>query len=198
MEDNLESLENLKANLAEYGRDIDTIPIIFQWNKRDLPTALPVEELQAKLNTPNAPTFDAVASTGEGVFPTLKALASLVLESINREKKDSSLSSAKVNVAPPAGAVAAARGTATRTGAATATATRTARKVPVKPVSKEASRPAARPQRRAEPAGRPVNRPMGKVQIKERTDSTRLMVSMVIAVVIVAAIGFLAWKFLGK
>ena len=198
MEDNLESLENLKANLAEYGRDIDTIPIIFQWNKRDLPTALPVEELQAKLNTPNAPTFDAVASTGEGVFPTLKALASLVLESINREKKDSSLSSAKVNVAPPAGAVAAARGTATRTGAATATATRTARKVPVKPVSKKASRPAARPQRRAEPAGRPVNRPMGKVQIKERTDSTRLMVSIMIAVVIVAAIGFLAWKFLGK
>ncbi len=200
MEDNLESLENLKANLAEYGRDIDTIPIIFQWNKRDLPTALPVEELQAKLNTPNAPTFDAVASTGEGVFPTLKALASLVLESINREKKQSSLSTAKVTVAPPAtaAAAAAARGTTTRTGSAAATATRTARRIPIKPAPKDAAtRPAART-RRAEPAGRPANRSLGKVQIRERTDSTRLMVSIMIAVVIVAAIGFLAWKFLGK
>ncbi|MHC5051857.1 MAG: GTP-binding protein, partial [Planctomycetota bacterium] len=87
-DENIEALENLKTNLREYGRDLDSIPVVFQWNKRDLPTALPLEELQKRMNPMGAPSFEAVASTGEGVFPTLKALASLVLESINREKKD--------------------------------------------------------------------------------------------------------------
>src|SRR5262245_51915867 len=80
----IEAIENLRTNLREYGRDIESIPVVFQWNKRDLPTALPVDELERRLNPMGAPSFEAVAATGEGVFPTLKALASLVLESINR------------------------------------------------------------------------------------------------------------------
>ncbi|MFI5402185.1 MAG: ATP/GTP-binding protein, partial [Planctomycetota bacterium] len=88
IDENIEALENLKGNLREYGRDIDSIPVVFQWNKRDLPTALPVDELERRMNPLGAPSFEAVAATGEGVFPTLKALASLVLESINRDKKD--------------------------------------------------------------------------------------------------------------
>ncbi len=85
MEENMESLENLEDNLKEYNLKIDEIPLVLQWNKRDMPDALPVEELEAKLNRWGAPTFPAVAITGEGVFPTLKALSSMVLENLNKE-----------------------------------------------------------------------------------------------------------------
>ena len=67
MDENLESLENLKNNLDEYGKDIRELPLVIQWNKRDLPDALPVEELEAKLNQWGVPTYEAVAITGEGV-----------------------------------------------------------------------------------------------------------------------------------
>jgi len=204
MEDNYESLENLKANLKEYGRDIESLPVILQWNKRDLPTALPVEELEAKLNTFNAPTFEAVAATGEGVFPTLKALASLVLESINRDKKESSLSSTRVVTA---GAAASAgkrsvggTATASRPGAATATRRPATRPSPsnAPPPAERPSRPSGRMQRKVEPATRTSNRPMGKVTIKERTDSSRLIMTLAIAAVILGAGAFAAWKFFGS
>ncbi|HPF14639.1 MAG TPA: ADP-ribosylation factor-like protein [Planctomycetota bacterium] len=83
MEENLESLRNLEENLAEYGKDIAEIPLIIQYNKRDLPDALPVAELDAQLNPWGARTFEATANSGQGVFPTLKALAARVLESIH-------------------------------------------------------------------------------------------------------------------
>src|SRR5215510_958227 len=85
LNENLESLANLEENLREYGKDLRTLPHVFQWNKRDLPGALPVAELTAQINKYNAPGYEAVARTGEGVFPTLKALAALVLESLNRK-----------------------------------------------------------------------------------------------------------------
>ncbi len=82
-EENLESIRNLEQNLNEYGKSITSIPVILQYNKRDLPDALPVEELNRILNPHGFPTFEAVANTGQGVFPTLKALAAKVLESIH-------------------------------------------------------------------------------------------------------------------
>ena len=84
MAENIESYQNLIDNLAEYGKDIRELPHVIQWNKRDLPTALPVEELDRQMNKFGVPTFEAVAYTGEGVFPTLKTLAGMVLESIDR------------------------------------------------------------------------------------------------------------------
>ena len=196
MEDNLESLENLKANLIEYGRDIESIPIVFQWNKRDLPTALSLEEMQVKMNQQNAPVFEAVAATGEGVFPTLKALASMVLESINRDKNESSLANSKVRAARRAEPQKVGAGAPA--GNRPSAPARPARPTPSEPAP--AARPSAmaKPRKRAEPAGRPVNRPIGRVQIKERTDSTRLVVSVVIGLIILGAAGFLAWKFLGQ
>jgi signal recognition particle receptor subunit beta len=86
MDENLESLSNLEENLREYGMDIDAIPIVLQYNKRDLPDVYSVEELQQKINRFNAPYFEAVAVTGEGVFPTLKKLSQMVLESLNRQQ----------------------------------------------------------------------------------------------------------------
>lgn len=85
MEENLESLRNLEENLCEYGKDIMTIPMVIQYNKRDLPDALPVEELEAKINRFGAPSFEGVASSGQGVFPTLKSLAASVLDTIHEQ-----------------------------------------------------------------------------------------------------------------
>lgn len=79
MEANIESLNGLKKNLAEQGYDFDRIPIVLQWNKRDLPNVTPAEELQKRLNDKDFPAFDAVATTGEGVFETLKMISKLVL-----------------------------------------------------------------------------------------------------------------------
>ncbi len=91
MDENLESLENLLENLREYGMDPNTTPIVLQYNKRDLPEVYTVEELNASLNKWNCPTFEAVARDGVGVFPTLKHLAGMVLESLNRQHSSRSV-----------------------------------------------------------------------------------------------------------
>ncbi len=84
-EANLESLDNLKANLAEQGYDIDSTPWILQYNKRDLPNAVPLEELQEALNpTGKVPFFEASAQTGKGVFETLKQLAKMVIGDLKK------------------------------------------------------------------------------------------------------------------
>jgi mutual gliding-motility protein MglA len=79
---NLESLEDLKRNIQEQGYDWEKIPLVFQWNKRDLPNTIPVSELEKKLNIRDLPSFAAVASQGEGVFETLKMISKLVLMNI--------------------------------------------------------------------------------------------------------------------
>lgn len=81
---NIESLENLKDNLEEQGFDIEKIPFVFQYNKRDLPNVSTVEELNNLLNPRKLPELEACAMTGEGVFETLKAVAKLVLNDLNR------------------------------------------------------------------------------------------------------------------
>jgi len=76
---NLESISNLAQNLQEQGFDIAKIPYVLQLNKRDLPSALPVEELTRHLLIKGEPVFEAVAPKGDGVLPTLKAVARQVL-----------------------------------------------------------------------------------------------------------------------
>ncbi len=84
MEANVESLENLRTNLAEQGYSLDKLPYVIQYNKRDMPGIAPVEELRAMLNTTQVPEFEAVASSGQGVFDTLKAVAKLVLSALKK------------------------------------------------------------------------------------------------------------------
>ncbi|MCH2185964.1 ADP-ribosylation factor-like protein, partial [Myxococcota bacterium] len=74
MEANLESLENLDFNLGEQGYNLEKIPFVVQYNKRDLPNAAPLEELARLVNTRGVPDFEACADRGEGVFETLKAV----------------------------------------------------------------------------------------------------------------------------
>jgi len=85
MDANLESWDNLKDNMAEHGYDLTKVPSVIQYNKRDLPSAVPTEELRAAINEFNLPDFDAVATTGFGVFPTLKAIAKVVLRELKKQ-----------------------------------------------------------------------------------------------------------------
>ena len=80
MDANLESLENLRHNLQEQGFNLDELPYVIQYNKRDMPEVVSIEELSANLNPTQVPEFEAVAITGVGVFETLKGLARLVIK----------------------------------------------------------------------------------------------------------------------
>jgi len=83
MEANLESLDNLRVNLAEQGYDLEKIPYVMQYNKRDVPNAAPLEELRKLLNPGGKiPDFEACATTGIGVFETLKATAKMILKDL--------------------------------------------------------------------------------------------------------------------
>ena len=84
MEANIESLDNLRINLKEQGYDLDKVPFVMQYNKRDLPNAVPVEELRKVLNPRNVTERQAVAPTGVGVFDTLKDVAKLVLTELKK------------------------------------------------------------------------------------------------------------------
>jgi len=81
---NLESIENLDRNLKEQGFDLMKIPYVLQLNKRDLPTALPLEELVKELRVKGERYFEAVAPKGEGVYETLKACSKMVLQELRK------------------------------------------------------------------------------------------------------------------
>lgn len=84
MEANVESLDNLRINLKEQGYELDKVPYIIQFNKRDLPNAAPLDELNHLLNAQGAPSIEACATVGTGVFETLKAVAKDVLTDLKR------------------------------------------------------------------------------------------------------------------
>ena len=83
-EANMESFENLEYNLQEQGYELDKVPYVIQYNKRDLPNCTPIEELRRLVNAKGVPDFEAVATTGQGVFNTLKSVAKLVLTELKR------------------------------------------------------------------------------------------------------------------
>jgi mutual gliding-motility protein MglA len=82
-EANVEAMHNLYENLEEYGLDLAKIPFAIQYNKRDLPGAMPVEELRKELNPGGVPDFEAVAIEGAGVFETLRAVSKLVVKTLS-------------------------------------------------------------------------------------------------------------------
>ena len=87
-EANQESFDNLRANLQEQGYDLDRLPYVIQYNKRDLDNAVDLEELREVLNPDGKMLdFEASATIGKGVFETLKALAKLVLIELRRGGK---------------------------------------------------------------------------------------------------------------
>jgi signal recognition particle receptor subunit beta len=87
-EANLIALDDMKDNLAEYGFDIEKIPFVIQYNKRDLPNVTPVEELRQALNPWGVPDFEAAAGAegGPGVFDTLKAVVKIIVKDLRAAK----------------------------------------------------------------------------------------------------------------
>ncbi len=84
MDANVESIHNLRKNLKDQGYDLNAIPYILQCNKRDMDNAVSMEEMSRVLRLKDEPMFEAVATTGTGVFDTLKALAKMVLAGLKK------------------------------------------------------------------------------------------------------------------
>ena len=84
MDANLESVSNLAENLKEHGFDISKIPYVLQLNKRDLPGAMPAEELTRQLQVKGEPVIEAVATQGVGILTTLKAVARQILVELRK------------------------------------------------------------------------------------------------------------------
>ena len=87
LEANVESYKNLEDNLREMGLRIEEIPLVMQFNKRDLPHLSSIEEMNTQINRHNAPFYEAVATTGIGVEDTLKAITKLVLNNLATKYK---------------------------------------------------------------------------------------------------------------
>jgi signal recognition particle receptor subunit beta len=81
---NIESLYNLHDNLEEYKLNIEDIPFVIQYNKRDMPNIITMEDLEQELNPEGSPSYEAVAVQGDGVFDTLKAVAKGVLKKLSQ------------------------------------------------------------------------------------------------------------------
>ena len=79
MDENLEALRNLERNLEQQGYDIKEIPLIMQYNKRDLPNVASLAEMRSALNPYNAPEIESTASEGKGVFESLKTVSKSII-----------------------------------------------------------------------------------------------------------------------
>jgi len=102
MEDNLASLKDLEDNMRYYGKKVETTPLVIQYNKRDLPDVLSIEELNQKINRLNSPYIESVAILGKGVFETLTMACRLVLKAIeNGVESRRSTTPVSDKVSPP-------------------------------------------------------------------------------------------------
>jgi len=84
LKDNKEFIEVLEEDLKLYGKDLESTPVLIQYNKRDLPNALPIDVLQKELNPYNFPYVEAVALEGKGIRETLEGIVNLILENFGR------------------------------------------------------------------------------------------------------------------
>jgi len=156
---NVESLGNLHDNLAELGLKLDQVPFVLQCNKRDIRNIVPVETLSSALNSVSAPTFEAAALHGIGVFETLKAISKLAIGQIRRKlAEDSRRQPERATPAPAAVAAAPV--------AAPVPAPAAVRTAPPAP-------PAPPPRRPAPPADNPLlelvgDTPTGEVEFAEQ------------------------------
>jgi signal recognition particle receptor subunit beta len=91
MKENVESFRNMEDNLRSYGYDLDSIPYVLQYNKRDLPSIAPAEYLDWLLNLGAVPTFSSCALDGHGVFDTLDAVCRYVLTDLCHKQRAGAL-----------------------------------------------------------------------------------------------------------
>lgn len=82
MEANIESFESLEKSLDSQGYDLGKLPFVFQYNKRDMPGAVSIKELEATFNPMKRQYFEAVANRGKGVMETLQCISQLVIKEL--------------------------------------------------------------------------------------------------------------------
>lgn len=85
LEKNIAALKSLEEVLQEQGQSLENTPHIFQYNKRDLKTAVPTKEISGLLNRYKAPEFETVSTKGEGVFDGLQEIGKLVLLGLRKK-----------------------------------------------------------------------------------------------------------------
>ena len=161
MDENLESLKNLYDNLQEYGYDSDDLPLVIQYNKRDLPDVMSVEEMQAALNPQGLSYFEASAVNGTGVFDTVKMIIKLVLDKARRgsEIQTPSAEAAKTPAAEAAKTPAVAPTPDVTTAAPTPDVTTVASPAPASPPEREPVPAVAQGAPAVEPSTSPVVAP---------------------------------------
>ncbi len=108
LDENIESLMNLQENLEEYGYNLDEMPLVIQYNKRDLPGVMSVAQLEERLNSKGWPYYEASATIGNGVFDTLKLIIKLVLDKAKSAGKRSQPATSETAAATAQPKVAAA------------------------------------------------------------------------------------------
>jgi signal recognition particle receptor subunit beta len=210
MDENLESYQNLLDNLAEYGYNLDKLPLVLQYNKRDLTPIISLEELQRALNPRQLPYYEAVAVRGVGVFDTLKCISKMVLDQAKRkqlfpqremEEKDSSLAPADLSPVhteePIADAIVSTSLTEVMPDM---TATAVAEKEPVSAEEKVVPEPVTIPEE---------TKPEIEIKIEEITEKNQEKTEMPISAPSPTIIswsagkktrskGFFLWRFLGR
>ncbi len=80
LEENIASMKNLEKNLEQQGYDIKEVPLLIQYNKRDLPNSLPISELRKHINKYNSPEIEATAFEGRGVLESFKHVSKNVIQ----------------------------------------------------------------------------------------------------------------------
>jgi signal recognition particle receptor subunit beta len=81
-EENVQSIAELEMNVRRLGKNMSNFPLVIQWNKRDMPSALPVQVLERYLNRRRVPSYEAIASAGKGVYATLRAISKGVMSQL--------------------------------------------------------------------------------------------------------------------
>ena len=102
LDSNKESFQNLIDNLAEQGIELSKFPHVIQWNKRDTPNAMPIEMLNREINRFGVPTFEACATSGDGVHETLEGISKIVLNSLSDKYGGSPFEGGESSNLPPA------------------------------------------------------------------------------------------------
>jgi hypothetical protein len=210
MDENLESYQNLLDNLAEYGYNLDKLPLVLQYNKRDLTPIISLEELQKALNPHQFPYYEAVAIRGVGVFDTLKCISKMVLDQAKRkqlfphkevEEKDSNLSLIIPSRIPSGEPIADVTGsTSPAEGIPDTTVTAVAEEEPISAEEKILPEPETIPEE---------SKPEVELKIKEMTEENQERMEMPIAATSPTIIswsagkkarskGFFLWRFLGR
>jgi hypothetical protein len=182
MKENIESLQNLRDNLKDYDLDLDKLPWCIQYNKRDLEEVYSIEELEKDMNPAGVPYFEAVATTGEGVFECFRGIGKILMKKLTKEIKLEERPARTLTIAEVPAAGAPVAGSPPPPGVRTQSAPRAATPPPPAPTAAPAlaastppasASPAATPPAATPPAAKAAPGDLGKKSRKAKKKARR-------------------------